>query len=111
MRTLDGYLVIDLSLNLPGPLATARLAEMGARVVKVEPPGGDPAERFSAPLYSELNDCKEVVRLDLKTEPDWAADGWVALGALEDRLFRTRGVDEWQGLALEHSLALEKVKV
>ncbi len=69
MRALDGYLVIDLSLTLPGPLATARLAEMGARVVKVEPPGGDPAERFSASLYSELNDHKEVVRLDLKTDP------------------------------------------
>ena len=69
MGTLDGYLVIDLSLNLPGPLATARLAEMGPRVVKVEPPGGDPAGRFSALLYSELNDCKEVFRLNLKTEP------------------------------------------
>ena len=69
MRALDGYLVIDTSLTLPGPLATARLAEMGAHVVKVEPPGGDPAERFSASLYSELNDHKEVVRLDLKTDP------------------------------------------
>ena len=59
MRTLDGYLVIDLSLNLPGPLATARLAEMGARVVKVEPPGGDPAERFSVALYSELKRLQE----------------------------------------------------
>ncbi len=69
MRALDGHLIIDLSLNLPGPLATARLVEMGARVVKVEPPGGDPAERFSNRLYADLNGPKKVVRLDLKTDP------------------------------------------
>lgn len=73
MRTLEGFIVIDLSLNLPGPLATARLLEMGARVVKVEPPGGDPAERLSAALYLEVNDRKEVVRLDLKTDPGRSA--------------------------------------
>ena len=66
MGSLDGIRVIDLSLNLPGPLATARLLAMGATVLKLEPPAGDPVQRFAAGLYAELNAGKEVVRLDLK---------------------------------------------
>ena len=39
---LDGLTVVDLSQGMPGALATMLLADNGARVVKVEPPGGDP---------------------------------------------------------------------
>ena len=38
---LDGYRVVELSTGILGPLAGAYLAEMGAEVVKVEPPEGD----------------------------------------------------------------------
>ena len=38
---LDGVVVVDLSRALAGPHATMVLADLGARVVKVEPPGGD----------------------------------------------------------------------
>ncbi len=42
MQPLDGVTVVSLAVNLPGPLATARLAQLGADVTKVEPPAGDP---------------------------------------------------------------------
>lgn len=43
---LGGLLVVDLSRHLPGPLATRLLADLGARVIKVEEPGlGDPVRR------------------------------------------------------------------
>lgn len=46
-----GMAVITLAVNLPGPLVAFRLGELGAEVVKVEPPGGDPLARYR-PDYS-----------------------------------------------------------
>ena len=42
---LQGVRVVDLSQFLPGPYATHLMATLGATVVKVEPPGGDPMRR------------------------------------------------------------------
>jgi alpha-methylacyl-CoA racemase len=39
---LKGKKIVSLAMNLPEPLAAARLRKLGASVVKVEPPGGDP---------------------------------------------------------------------
>ena len=73
--TLQGYRVLDLSQYLPGPYATRLLADLGADVVKIEPPGGDPMRTFIfldddglSPLYKQVNAGKTVVRLDLKSE-------------------------------------------
>lgn len=73
--TLQGCRVLDLSQYLPGPYATRLLADLGADVVKVEPPGGDPMRTFLfldddglSPLYKQVNAGKTVVRLDLKSE-------------------------------------------
>lgn len=73
---LDGITVIDLSTLLPGPLASLMLAEAGARVIKVERPGGEDMRRFppkigpwSAP-FAVLNAGKECISLDLKQEVD-----------------------------------------
>ena len=70
---LEGVTILDLSQYIPGPLASLMLADMGARVIKVEPPGGDPMadlgprDRAGGPLfYRTLNAGKSVVRLDLK---------------------------------------------
>jgi alpha-methylacyl-CoA racemase len=43
---LRGVRVLTLAVNLPGPVAASRLCDMGASVVKVEPPGGDPLARM-----------------------------------------------------------------
>ncbi len=72
---LDGTRVLDLSQYLPGPSATQMLADMGADVIKVEPPGGDPLLGMS-PLtggaegeayYKAVNAGKSVLRIDLKS--------------------------------------------
>ncbi len=77
--TLQGYRVLDLSQYLPGPYATRLLADLGADVVKVEPPGGDPMRTFIfldddglSPLYKQVNAGKTVLRLDLKNDTDRA---------------------------------------
>ena len=54
---------------------------MGASVVKVEPPGGDPLARMCPDYYEELSAGQDVVRLDLKDRQD--------LASLDDRLRET----------------------
>ncbi len=65
---LRGVTVVDLSQQLPGPFATLLLRTLGARVIKVEPPGGDPAREIDPPMFARLVAGKEVVVLDLKRE-------------------------------------------
>jgi alpha-methylacyl-CoA racemase len=77
---LAGLKVVDLSLLLPGPLATRHLAELGAEVIKVEPPGeGDgarhfwltPAQRASgepSAFFQALNAGKTLRRIDLRSD-------------------------------------------
>ncbi|HET7353894.1 MAG TPA: CaiB/BaiF CoA-transferase family protein [Gaiellaceae bacterium] len=69
MQPLSGMLAVDLSRYLPGAFASRELLELGARVVCVEPPGGDPM-RSSAPAWdAALRAGKESLKLDLKREP------------------------------------------
>lgn len=63
---LAGVQVVSLAINLPGPIAVARLRAMGASAVKVEPPGGDPVAAVSPDWYRALTEGQDVVRLDLK---------------------------------------------
>ncbi|MFZ3322570.1 MAG: CoA transferase [Usitatibacter sp.] len=67
MNLLEGMRLVTTALNLPGPVACARLRDLGASVVKVEPPAGDPFEAFCAPWYRRLHEGMEVLRLDLKS--------------------------------------------
>ncbi len=71
---LKGIRVVDLSQYVPGPYATRLMADLGADVIKVEPPGGDPMRRLISPklssvssLYTHLNCGKRVLFLDLKS--------------------------------------------
>ena len=75
---LDGILVVDLSRVLAGPFCTMLLADLGARVIKVENPRGgdvtrgwgppyDPVSGLSA-YYLSVNRNKESITLDLATE-------------------------------------------
>jgi len=85
---LAGLLVADCSTVLAGPYATMLLADLGADVVKVEPPDGDGTRGWGPPwvgegadrtaaYYLAVNRNKRSLRLDLKT-----ADGRAVLGRL-----------------------------
>ncbi len=77
-RMLSDVRVLDLSAYMAGPVAARVLADLGADVVKVEPPAGD-AQRFMDPIFAGAQRGKRSLVLDLK-QP----------GAPEvlDRLFR-----------------------
>ena len=71
VQPLAGMLVVDFSRYLPGPFATRELLRLGARVVRVEPPEGDPM-RLTAPAWdAAINAGKESVVCDLKAEPEF----------------------------------------
>lgn len=72
MKILAGMKVLNLALNLPGPAAVKRLHEMGASVVKVESPAGDPMERYHAAWYRDMCRGHSVLCLDLKTPEERA---------------------------------------
>ena len=65
---LDAIRVISLAQNVPGPLAAARMRDAGARVTKIEPPGGDPFLALSPAWHAELHDGVTIERLDLKSD-------------------------------------------
>lgn len=71
-RPLDGLRVLDFTRVLAGPLATALLADLGADVIKVEPPQGDdyraigPMRNGQSALFTVMNRNKKSLVLDLK---------------------------------------------
>ena len=74
---LAGLLVVDLSRVLAGPFCTMLLGDLGARVIKVEHPGGDVTRGWGPPFeettglsayYLAVNRNKESIALDLATE-------------------------------------------
>lgn len=75
-RPLDGIRVIELSQLVAGPLCGATLADLGADVIKVEPPGGEEGRRFGrvhlgnnmTAGFIALNRNKRAVVLDLKSD-------------------------------------------
>lgn len=70
---MKGRLVLDCSTLLPGPFMAKLLAQQGARVVKIENPDRpDPARTLNPAYYADLNDCKELVKLNLTVEADRA---------------------------------------
>ncbi|HEY7862585.1 MAG TPA: CoA transferase, partial [Thermoanaerobaculia bacterium] len=79
MGPLDGVRVVELGVWVAGPAAGVILADWGADVVKIEPPGiGDPARLFAAMLGGDLpfnppfemdNRSTRSVVIDLSTEP------------------------------------------
>lgn len=74
MRPLDGVRVLDLSRVLSGPSCGKALADLGAEVIKVEPPEGDLTRRARprrggvAVYFSQQNCGKRCISLDLRTD-------------------------------------------
>jgi CoA:oxalate CoA-transferase len=73
---LAGVKVLDLSTYVSGPFAAMMLADLGADVIKVEPPGGDPNRRVgrrsggTSVLFAATNHAKRSIVLDLKDPAD-----------------------------------------
>ena len=76
---LEGIRVIDASRVLAGPFATMLLADLGADVVKIEPPEGDETRRWGPPwwgdeadgrsaYFASVNRNKRSAVLDLRTD-------------------------------------------
>ena len=70
---LRGLRVLSLALNLPGPAALMRLAQMGAQCTKVNPPAGDPMQHYTTSGYDLLHAGVKHKTLDLKTKAGQAA--------------------------------------
>jgi alpha-methylacyl-CoA racemase len=70
VEPLAGLLVVDLTRYLPGPFASRELLRLGARVVRLEAPGGDPLAKLAPAWHEALNAGKESVELDLKDDPE-----------------------------------------
>ncbi len=66
---LSGLRVLDLSIWRPGPYATSLLVALGADVLKIEPPGGDPMRQYAG-LFESINAGKRSIELDLKDGDD-----------------------------------------
>ena len=67
MSSLQGITVLDLSHALAGPFCTMLLAELGADVIKLEPPGGDHFRPSNAGgTFASINRHKRGIALDLK---------------------------------------------
>jgi crotonobetainyl-CoA:carnitine CoA-transferase CaiB-like acyl-CoA transferase len=75
-RPLDGLFVVSIEQAVAAPLCTLRLADAGARVVKIERPEGETARNYDSTVegvsayFVWLNRGKESAVLDLKKEPD-----------------------------------------
>ena len=65
-QPLAGVRVIDFSGLLPGPFATVIFADLGADVIKIEPPAGDSARAVLPAMYRAANRNKRSLALDLK---------------------------------------------
>ena len=76
---LEGLRVVDMSQFLPGPYLSTLMADHGAEVIKVEPPGGDPGRHIGltdngvSVFFRNLNRGKRSVCLDLKDPAQLAA--------------------------------------
>lgn len=76
MTPLSGIKVVETATYLSGPWAGMMLADLGAEVVKVEPPGGEDYRRFGRPdtpvasVWAAVNRGKRSIALDLKQTAD-----------------------------------------
>ncbi len=117
---LDGVVVIDFTQMLSGPFAAMLLADQGARVIKIEPPGGDQTRKFGpfragqltmadggyGGYFASTNRNKESLVVDLKSPEGRAViERLVAKADILIENFRS-GVMERLGLGYE---ALAKI--
>jgi crotonobetainyl-CoA:carnitine CoA-transferase CaiB-like acyl-CoA transferase len=108
VRPLNDVTIIDLSQNLAGPYCTQALGDLGATVIKVEPPAGDPARAWGPPfwrgdstLFLSANRNKRSITLDLSSAADRAElDALVQTADVFVQAFR-QGVIDKLGFGVE----------
>lgn len=111
---LAGLRVIDLTRNLPGPFSTRMLCDLGAEVIKVEPPEGDPA-RPLGPLFDALNHGKECRKVDFRNEADlatlrdWLASAEVMVDSFRPGVLSAMGLDAARLHALNPKLVMVSI--
>lgn len=115
VRPLRGIRILSLALNVPGPMALVRLAAMGARCTKVEPPSGDPMRHYTPDAYADIHKGVAVMPLDLRTEAGQKAlDKHLARTDVLLTSFRPSGLAKlglaWKALHKRHP-ALSQVAI
>lgn len=91
--------IVSMAVNVPGPVAVARLVAGGAHAIKVEPPWGDPLEQLCKPWYDELHIGVEVRRVDLKSTAgatemrQWLADADIFVASHRPSALGRLGLD------------------
>jgi len=66
-QPLEGVRVVDFCMFVPGPFASSVLADLGAEVIKVEPPAGDPGRSYIPAQFGMENRNKRSIAIDLKS--------------------------------------------
>jgi crotonobetainyl-CoA:carnitine CoA-transferase CaiB-like acyl-CoA transferase len=104
---LSGIRVVCAAVYVPAPLAAQRLETLGASVIRVEPPAGDPLALMAPGLYHALLGDQQALRLDLKTARDaetfeeLLADSDVLITATRPASLARLGLD-WPQLHARH---------
>src|SRR5262245_56968005 len=98
--TYDGLAVLDLSWGTAGPMTTMFLADHGAAVTRIEPPGGGPFAAQSG--YRVWNRGKRRAHLDLRT--DDGRDAFLALASHADVVVESFSVGTMARLGLDHAM-------
>ncbi|MFZ4603528.1 MAG: CoA transferase [Caulobacterales bacterium] len=98
-RPLEGLRVLDLSLGAAGPQATGLLADYGADVIWIEPPGGDPFRKSDPGAASVYNRGKRSICLDLAAATD--RDTAARLADWADVLVTTQSRTELAALGID----------
>jgi alpha-methylacyl-CoA racemase len=111
---LAGLRVIDLTRNLPGPFGTRMLTDLGAEVIKVEPPEGDPARPLGT-LFEALNHGKECRKIDFRDAAqlaqlrDWLTTADVMIDSFRPGVLQGMGLDAARLHALNPKLVMVSI--
>jgi alpha-methylacyl-CoA racemase len=106
---LQGIKIVSLALNAPGPVAAARLTQLGAEVTKIEPPSGDATSNVAPKWYESLCRGQTVLHLDLKDPSGRAqldrmlAETDLLLASFRPSALQRLGLD-WKSLHARHPL-------
>ncbi|WP_255060494.1 CaiB/BaiF CoA transferase family protein [Mycolicibacterium arenosum] len=95
---LAGIRILEVGVMLAGPYATMLLADLGAEVIKIEPPAGEISRQVSDSYFASLNRNKRSVRLDLSSDEgsrrlgELAADSHALLVNMKPSVIRKLGL-------------------